>query len=321
MDAAPASFWNLIDAVCIINLDHRTDRWETIGSRLKTIVPEQKIHRISAVWGKKLPGYREHRLFHGITEEEALFWAGRAGCVLSHRKVLELVGQNGWNNTLILEDDAELLDNLDGTIGDLLSRTILNAPRWDLFYLGCTPYSDRAVLIDREKTSQDTVNIARIVGPLCTHAYLVNDRSAEDYVNRLPDENGIWAWLAWHNSLDSWIANEYGNRTAATILGCYPNLVIQGQSYSDIEHIDITHNQGGLGGTPHPVQYIGEEQFARMLHAPKYLLKRQLKIAAHYALGAYYHMAGYRKFSVSIENAGYWGAIKAAWQVLRQRGK
>lgn len=315
-----SSFWEAIDAICIINLAHRGDRLEAIRSQLEACrAPQKKIHRIDAVWGKQLPGFMQHPLFRNCTEEEAHFWAGRAGCLLSHRACVEWAAKRGYERILILEDDAEFVTDLQGPIGAMLADTALNGTEWDLFYLGMTPYCNRAQAIAAADAPAGTVHVARIMGPLCTHCYLTHERAYPKLLQRLPTSKNVWSWLAFHLSYDSWIANEFGREPEQVILGCYPNLCIQGESYSDIEDTVLTHNQGALGGAPHPVAFVEREAFEAEFHTPSFLLKKGVKIAAHYLLGLYYFAAGYRKFSVSIESAGYRGAFLAACKALRGR--
>lgn len=322
LSATPSPFWEAVDAVCVINLAHRTDRWEDISRQLERCgAPAEKIHRIDAVWGKKLPGFGTHRLFRGCTEEESLFWAGRAGCLLSHRRCFEWAAAQGFARILILEDDAEFKDDLQGNIGAMLAETALHHPIWDLFYLGMTPYFGAAQQVAAVDTDAGTVRAARVMGPLCTHAYLAHERAFGPMLSLLPQEAKVWQWLAFHLSYDSWIANEYGRSSRRTILGCYPNICIQGASYSDIEHVELTHNQGALGGRAYPVSLVDAAAFEAFFRSPAFLLKKQAKIGAHYLLGLAYYLFGYRKFSVSIETAGYWGAMKAACRVLRRRKK
>lgn len=310
-------FWNLLDGICVINLDHRTDRWQEISEQL-THVPTDKIHRISAVWGKKLESYGKGRYFQGCNEEESLFWAGRAGCLLSHRRCIEHASQNQWERVLILEDDADFHDSLTGDIGQMLAQTI-TAEKWDILYLGATPYYPMAAPLNKVSSAKGEVTLARIMGPLCTHAMLIHKQAYRELLNLLPTEDTVWQWLATHLSYDSWLANEYGRTARHTILGCYPNLCSQSLSYSDIEHHQIQHGQGALGNGSYPVTYVNSATFAAQFRNPSFILKKWMKLAAHAALGVYYRFCGYRKFSVSIESAGYIGALKAALQVLRQR--
>lgn len=318
--ASSSSFWQSIDGICVINLDHRNDRWESIHTQLLQLgVPDEKIHRISAVWGKTLPGYKKGRLFRNCTEDEALFWAGRAGCELSHGKCIQYIADHGWQKALILEDDAVFVHNLDGTVGKMLSDVANRSDEWDLFFLGMTPYYSKAEKCVASESPKGEVTVARIMGPLCAHCYLVSANACKKILPFIPQEKNVWRWLAFHLSYDSWIANEIGRSRSYTMYGCYPNLCVQGEFYSDIEHVRICHNLGAYGGTPHPVTYISGKEFRSIFRSPSFLCKKYMKILAHYMLGIYYYAVGYKKFSVSIENAGYFGALKAALGVLKKR--
>lgn len=314
-----SSFWEKLDAVCVINLDYRTDRWEKINSYLSRHMPAEKIHRVSAVYGRELPGYGTHVLFRNTTEQEAHFWAGRGGCLLSHQKALRLAQEKGWERTLILEDDAQFLDPLEGDIAQLLARVIDEQAAFDLMFLGMTPYYDKGVLLDRQMTPQGEIQVGRIMGPLCMHCYIVHGHAIPGILECQPNEARVWDWMACHLSWDSWIANEYGRTAKHIIYGCYPNLCVQAEFYSDIEHCMIKHDQGALGDTPHPVTWIPEKDFLRIFGSPKFLFKKYLKLFAHWVIGQFYYLVGYRMFHVSIESAGYFGALKAAVSELRTR--
>lgn len=313
------TFWDGIEAVFVINLDHRTDRWEAISSQLAAFVPEGKVHRISACLGRELPGYKTHRLFRNTTEDEALLWAGRAGCILSQKKCIELARERGLQKVLILEDDAFFDDPLTGGIGDMLSRVLCKHDEWKLFFLGSTPYFDKAAPIDETPGPNGPVRVCRIMGPLCAHCYLVNRSAYDEMIDELPTPQNVWQWLAFHLSYDSWIANEYGKRKRNVVFGCYPNLCVQNEFYSDIEHVDIAHVDGRLSGRPFPVTLVSEREFEGILGSLAFRVKWGIKILAHDLLGIYYNLAGYRRFSVSINEAGYWGAFKAACGALRSR--
>lgn len=312
------SFWDLIGGICIINLDHRTDRLHAIMKQLQH-VPKEKIQRISAVWGKELPAFGKGPYFRNCNKEERLFWAGRAGCLLSHRKCIQYALDHQWENVLILEDDATFHDDLEGDIGHLLSDVIQSSQAWQMFFLGSTPYYPKAATIKQLKTDKGEVTVARIMGPLCAHCYLVHKSAYNSMLQVLPTEKNVWSWQATHLSYDSWIANEFGRTDKNIILGCYPNLCSQGLFYSDIEHHDIQHGMGALGCEPWPVDLVDEQTFLSYYRQPKFIFKKWMKLAAHAALGIYYRICGYRKFSVSIESAGYLGALKAAIQVMKKR--
>lgn len=76
--------WEFIDKIVFINLEKRKDRLEKITEVCK-VFPSEKVVRFNAI---ETPGF------------------GILGCGKSHAAVLEMAIENGWNNVLILEDDA-----------------------------------------------------------------------------------------------------------------------------------------------------------------------------------------------------------------------
>ena len=119
LQALPISLWEVVDAALVINLDHRTDRWDTIREHLKSLVPEEKLHRVSAVLGKKLDGYSDSHWFRRTKRPET--WAGRAGCSVSHRNAMRLAVDRGWNWVLIVEDDTQFVCQFEGSFGQQLA--------------------------------------------------------------------------------------------------------------------------------------------------------------------------------------------------------
>ena len=316
------SFWETIGGVCVINLEHRQDRWQELAAELAPMVPAEKLQRINAVWGKKLPGYRKHRLFKGCNEEESLFWAGRAGCALSHAASVRHAQQQGWPCVMILEDDACFLDNLQGEVGQMLARAMQQP--WDMLFPGMEPYDDQGVLLDecQLEGTGEVVKLYRILGPLNAHCYVLHERDYEPYLAALPQGDAdVWSWLAMHLSYDSWIANEYGRRADVRVLGLYPIVCVQRDSYSDIEHVCRSSDRGALGAGAFPITAVSEEDFQGRFRALAFLRRKWGKIVMHYALGCFYYMVGFRKFKVSVAKAGYWGALKAAWHDVRNRQK
>jgi len=100
--------FDFVDTVVYINLKHRTDRNKEVYAELIKYIPLQKIVRFDAI---------KHKI-------------GLLGCVQSHIAVLEMAILNGWNNCLIVEDDAmwkdfekgyELIENLVKTDYDVVT--------------------------------------------------------------------------------------------------------------------------------------------------------------------------------------------------------
>lgn len=73
-----------IEKVVYINLDHRTDRMESVVNELRKVFPKNKIIRFSAI------------------KDDT---HGGIGCTKSHIAVLKMAIENNWKNVLIVEDD------------------------------------------------------------------------------------------------------------------------------------------------------------------------------------------------------------------------
>lgn len=222
-----SSFWQAIDAVLIINLDHRIERWEQLRVESEGLIPQEKLHRVSAVLGSKIPGFGKPPWFRG--GKRANTWAGRGGCVLAHRRALEMARQAGWQRILILEDDAtfdeEFTSHLD-VLGPALFSSKLD---WDICYLGFTePQGPYKTLVRLSETRQ----LARIYGCKCTHAYIVNAPLRDWLLDQLPDESTIWNWLSVNRAIDRWYLSTLGKYFQ--VLAVSPSLIRQNDDFSDI---------------------------------------------------------------------------------------
>ena len=82
-----------LDAVVVIHLQHRTDRYEHMLAFQKAYaIPDEKFHFLDAEY---VPDF------------------GPLGCTRSHLKAVIQAQENNWQNTLILEDDFNFHQELD----------------------------------------------------------------------------------------------------------------------------------------------------------------------------------------------------------------
>ena len=109
-------FW-AFDAVYCINLDSQPQRWEDMSRRFRELGVVERVRRYPAV---------ETADSHHI------------GCTLSHRAIIELAWQSGWESVLVFEDDAIFrtgaLFHLQRSVAELASVP------WSVFYLGYTDW-------------------------------------------------------------------------------------------------------------------------------------------------------------------------------------
>lgn len=222
---AASSFWQRIDGAFVINLDARADRWAQFQIAARDIIPAEKLHRFSACLGRELPGFGQRPWFQGGKRDKT--WAGRAGCLLSHRRALLKARELGWRTTLLLEDDAAFAPDFN-CLADSLAAA-LREHDWEVCYLGFTePWSPGRQLTKLD--GQHSLN--QIHGATTTHAYLVRESARDWILARLPDESRVWPWLATHRAIDRWYQRRIG--LEFRVVCVTPSVVNQNDSTSDI---------------------------------------------------------------------------------------
>ncbi len=238
---APPSIWQLIDAVLVINLDHRADRWTQFQQAAAGIIPPDKILRIPAVDGKEITGFGARPWFRGRKRDRT--WAARAGCVLSHRRALATTRDHGWQTVLILEDDVAI-EPAFGQLAEALAATLAGHPEaWQICYLGFTePLAPCRVIA----AVDDSHQLCEISGCTTTHAYLVQSRASGWILANLPDASSIWPWLSRHRAIDRWYQTVLARHFPVACVS--PAVMNQRQGFSDI--VQRQTDELGAGGQP-----------------------------------------------------------------------
>ncbi|MEG0024269.1 MAG: glycosyltransferase family 25 protein [Akkermansia sp.] len=231
------SFLDSIPQIYVINLDHRTDRWDEFKKRWEPYLDFSKVVRISAVYGSELSSYGKKPWFTDHTGDRAKSWAGAAGCVLSHRRVIEIAQQSTHDYVLVLEDDACPSQFFSMANQDrYLSQFIGINNQWGICYLGFNGSFSRGIPMHADKNSG--FELWKVHGALATHAYLVNRNVYHTLLQYLPTEENVWSWIARYRAIDTWLQQQFSQRTHLNVLICIPQLVIQSDSFSDIgQHV------------------------------------------------------------------------------------
>jgi glycosyl transferase family 25 len=236
------SFWQLIDGAFVINLDQRPDRWAEFQAATQHVIPREKLHRLSASVGRELPGFGQRPWFRGGKRDHT--WAGRAGCLQSHRRALLKAREAGWRTVLLLEDDVEFAPDFT-VIANALAAA-LREHEWQVCYLGFTePWAPGRQLAKLHAA----LTLNQIHGCTTTHAYLVREAARDWILGQLPDETKVWPWLATHRAIDRWYQRQLGLRFPVTCVS--PSVVNQTMSSSDIATRPGSQpNKSGRAGVP-----------------------------------------------------------------------
>ena len=194
------------DKIICINRSSRTDRWD-------------KFQKMCERYGLEVARFNAHE----GTQLDGSF-NGNYGCTSSHRGVLELICHNGWNRTLIFEDDSEAVE--PGRYGDHAANRLplmqqweqiksYIPEKWDMLYLG-GHYGSRP----QARLSQHIIKIDTM---LTTSSYAVSLEFAKKIVTHIygigPIDSLMSGWQPTHQ--------------------CYcvqPRLFVQYENESDLQH-------------------------------------------------------------------------------------
>lgn len=103
-----------------INLDRRTDRWESMQEKLAILSIDSE--RFSATDLLALSNKK------GTPKQR-----GRYACTDSHYRVIKDAQEKGYESILILEDDCEFVEGFNTKIAEYLAEL---PPKWEMLMLG-----------------------------------------------------------------------------------------------------------------------------------------------------------------------------------------
>ncbi|CAG8714295.1 4805_t:CDS:1 [Racocetra fulgida] len=144
---------------------------------------------------------------------------------LSHYYIYESIVKNGYNRSLILEDDVDM--ELD--IFDIMSGIHRNLPNdWEILYLGhCHEWIEDTKILDNELFANHN-KLHTAVHPQCTHAYAITASAAKKLLEILDIE---------HTKVDKAIDVELANLIRHKKLiayGVHPQIIAQWKDKNDI---------------------------------------------------------------------------------------
>jgi GR25 family glycosyltransferase involved in LPS biosynthesis len=140
------NWFNYIDVIYYINLDHRSDRNQLFLNEMsKMNVPKNKIVRISGVYKKN---------------------QGELGCSASHIIALTKFQKSSFNNCIIFEDDFEFTKNLN-LINKAFKEFFTNNIDWNVCCLS-------ANIIYQENIGYNYIN--KVTSTQTTSGYMVNKK-------------------------------------------------------------------------------------------------------------------------------------------------
>ena len=120
----------------IINLNRRIDRFKSIQQHLQ----ENKFDFIDSI--ERLPGVVSIDDNGEFSSDQCKFTPAK-GCMLSHRNAILLAKSRGWDNVMVVEDDARFVPNANQIIKEAMLNLKQNIQRWSLLFGACVIFQSR----------------------------------------------------------------------------------------------------------------------------------------------------------------------------------
>lgn len=204
------------DKIYCINLDRRTDRWESVSKIFSN--NNLVVERHSAFDGKK-----ELDLPYPSSSE-------LAGAI-SHRDVIKKAKELGLKNVLVFEDDVEVIDNLTNVFESIKDSIPSD---WDMIYFGGNHVGGLVQVND---------NFFRCLRTYALHMYAVNEKFYDLLIKYLDDK--INRVINGKFPLKPSVAADYFVADLHMVSYCYimkPYLAWQSDGYSDIQESVINYD-------------------------------------------------------------------------------
>ncbi len=280
--------WNEIDGILVINLDSSRERMDKFLADNAETLPLDKVHRLSAVYGRALPSYGKEPWFTARTAERASYWGGAGGCSLSHAKAIARAKAEGWRNVLIMEDDVVTGQHPDALA--MLEYALKNIKGDYMLYLGYsrpTPYGSAV-----QKSGEHA--LWQVEGVLSTFAYLVPESMYDRLLAVMPTEENIWEWMSIHRAIDTFYKDTVASMPGVKIYAIQPDLVVHIDGMSDVSGSSVTYT-GRYDQTLIPHSYTTPAGIIHVLSAPFRRLKVKLNAIRTHRRALNGGLPGYRK--------------------------
>ena len=280
--------WNEIDGILVINLDSSRERMDKFLADNAETLPLDKVHRLSAVYGRALPSYGKEPWFTARTAERASYWGGAGGCSLSHAKAIARAKAEGWRNVLIMEDDVVTGQHPDALA--MLEYALKNIKGDYMLYLGYsrpTPYGSAV-----QKSGEHA--LWQVEGVLSTFAYLVPESMYDRLLAVMPTEENIWEWMSIHRAIDTFYKDTVASMPGVKVYAIQPDLVVHIDGLSDVSGSSVTYT-GRYDQTLIPHSYTTPAGIIHVLSAPFRRLKVKLNAIRTHRRALNGGLPGYRK--------------------------
>ncbi len=212
-------FLNYFDKIICLTLERRPNRWEIALEEFKKYGLENIVEKFNGVDGKD-SGILEQNL---PMSDGVRLKFGEIGCTMSHQKIIEKCQKEGYENVLILEDDAEFDSNWQITLKNVIEKEL--PQNWDMLYLG----GNHSI-----KPTQVTEHLFKIQHTYTTHAYAVNKRIFPKILETFPKTA-----VDCKRQVDVYYSSIQKSTNSFVIM---PHIAWQKEGFSDIQEKNVNYS-------------------------------------------------------------------------------
>ncbi len=171
---------------CVINLNSRPDRWQSMSARLDVMgVGAERFPAVSIEDLVVDPPSDKLRAFLLRVDGDSARFEHKLGatwaCMRSHLAIIAKAKSLGWPEVLILEDDCDFELYTPAVLARVQEQ--LQGLNWDMLYLGGT-------LKKGGKTKRVTSNLSSVTRVRLAHAYVVKS-SIYDHILEQAERSGL----------------------------------------------------------------------------------------------------------------------------------
>jgi GR25 family glycosyltransferase involved in LPS biosynthesis len=195
------SFRHLVDKVFVINLKHRTDRWQQVQEQLQRY-NIQNVERFDAVCPTSSDMVQSLMQEFGLQQQHIDYFYqdavnytphnldkyvfGTVGCLCSHLSIIRLAKERKYHNIVILEDDF-LLSYSNWM--DIFYQGIQELPNdWHMLYLGGRNVQPLQSIPNAQAQAR---YVGRCTNTVTTVGYMMNHRCFDAVLNQTGSKTNI----------------------------------------------------------------------------------------------------------------------------------
>lgn len=155
--------------IYVINLDERDDRWNKIKNTFENYF---NLIRVSAIKHKD----------------------GWIGCLLSHKKCIQIAKDNNMKYIIVMEDDCDIADDFLKRLSKIKEEIFDVKDDWDMFLGGGAKTSIKYI----EKYDSNHNDIYKVIRSHCTYMICYNHTSYDFILN---SDNSEPIDVLWHKKI------------------------------------------------------------------------------------------------------------------------